>query len=99
MHVSVNYAIMLVFSDVRNSTFALGGGGRGGGSHWSRSAKGPKFMVWLYRSHNPSGEEGVNFLVQMLSTCFRHAQRKGGSAPCEVCTIAHTYNIHAESVF
>ncbi len=31
----------------------------------------------------PSGEEGDNFIVQMISTYLRYAKRKGGgSAPC-----------------
>jgi hypothetical protein len=39
-----------------------------GSLHRRKSAACPKFdMVWLNRS---SGEEGGNFLVQMISTCF-----------------------------
>ncbi len=44
----------------------------------------PKFdMVWLNRSSYPMGEEGGNFLVQMISTCLPSGRERGwGSAPC-----------------
>jgi hypothetical protein len=40
----------------------------------------------------PSGDEGSNFLVQMISTCFRYAYRwrRGGRHPVvQPCTIFH----------
>jgi hypothetical protein len=56
-----------------------------GSSHRRKSAACPKFdMVLAISLAYPSGEEGVNFLVQMISTCLRNNQRGGGSAPCAI---------------
>jgi hypothetical protein len=45
-------------------------------SHRRKSAECPKFdMVWIHRSPIPVGRRGVNFLVQMISTCL--AARRG----------------------
>ncbi len=37
--------------------------------------------VWLKSLAYPSGEEGGKFLVQMISTCLRYTQRRGGGDP------------------
>ncbi len=40
--------------------------------------------VWLKSLAYPSGEEGGKFLVQMITTCLRYTQRKGGGDPRRV---------------
>ncbi len=43
----------------------------------------------------PSGNEGGNFILQMISTCLRYDQRNGGgrggsgSEPCGPCTVIY----------
>jgi hypothetical protein len=52
-----------------------------GRSHRRKNAAYPKFvMVWLYRLPIQvwGGDEGGNFLYQMISICLRYAVRKGG---------------------
>ncbi len=36
------------------------------------------YEVWLKSLAYPSGEEGGKFLVQIISTCLRYVERKGG---------------------
>jgi hypothetical protein len=43
--------------------------------------------VWLKSLAYPSGEEGGKFLVQMISTCLRYVERKGGGYPRRVARI------------
>jgi hypothetical protein len=63
-----------------------------GSSHRHKSAACPKFdMVWLYRSPNPSGEEGVNFLVRMifyLSSLHIEEGGRGSRRPVVICVTA-----------
>jgi hypothetical protein len=40
--------------------------------------------AWLKSLAYPSGEEGGKFLVQMISTCLRYVERKGGGYPRRV---------------
>jgi hypothetical protein len=40
--------------------------------------------VWLKSLAYPSGEEGGKFLVQIISTCLRYVERKGGGYPHRV---------------
>ncbi len=37
--------------------------------------------VWLKSLAYPSGEEGGKFFVQIISTCLRYTQRRGGVDP------------------
>ncbi len=41
--------------------------------------------VWLKSLAYPSGEEGGKFHVQIISTCLRYVERKGGGYPRRVC--------------
>ncbi len=40
--------------------------------------------VWLKSLAYPSGEEEGKFLVQIISTCLRYVERKGGGDPRRV---------------
>jgi hypothetical protein len=40
--------------------------------------------VWLKSLAYPSGEEGGKFLFQMISTCLRYVEKKGGGYPRRV---------------
>jgi hypothetical protein len=45
--------------------------------------------VWLKSLAYPSGEEGGKSLVQMISTCLRYTQRRGGGDPRPVLQPPH----------
>ncbi len=47
-------------------------------------------MVWLHHTSIPVGEEGVNFLVEMISTCLA-THGEGGRHP--VGRTQHTFSL------
>jgi hypothetical protein len=89
-HVSVNFAIMLVFSDDRISSFRLGG------SHWSRSAK---CMVWLYRSHIPVGRRGAISSFKCFLRVFATRRGRGGGRHPVMHAQLHTHITYMQGGF
>ncbi len=47
--------------------------------------------VWLKSLAYPSGEKGGKSLVQMISTCLRYTQRRGGGDPRPVVSLEKDY--------
>jgi hypothetical protein len=49
--------------------------------------------VWLKSLAYPSGEEGGKFVVQIISTCLRYTQRRGGGDPRPVIVTNGPYRL------